>query len=145
MESDKELKIPGSDDVLRPGYQVKLGRFNTTVWTVGFGWYSASGNRPCCGWYLTTDNGKVTKPLQNTDLIDIYVIDIRYVGGEDPHRSIEAIDKEVVDIRLGEDGTEYETAGDAVRAQVAELKKLIPSFDDILCIQGVISKEVHDE
>ena len=99
MESDKELKIPGSDDVLRPGYQVKLGRFNTTVWTVGFGWYSASGNRPCCGWYLTTDEGKVTKPLHSADLTDIYVVEMCYVNGASPHRAIEAIDAEVSDLR----------------------------------------------
>ena len=128
MDESKELPIPGTEDVLRPGYQVKLGRFDTTLWTVGFGWYSASGNRPCCGWYLTADNGRVTKPIHDADLGDIYVINICYLEGKSTHRSIEAIDEEIVDLRLSSDGTKYETSGEAVRSQISHLEGMIENL-----------------
>lgn len=80
MGGDPELQIPGTDDVLKPGYKVKLGRFDTTVWTVGFGWYCVNGNRPCCGWYLTTNEGQTTKALQMSDLNDIYLIEVCYTS-----------------------------------------------------------------
>nr|DAJ50897.1 MAG TPA: hypothetical protein [Caudoviricetes sp.] len=145
MDETKELRIPGTEDVLRPGYTVKLGRFDTTVWTVCFGWYSASGNRPCCGWHLTADEGKVTKPLQNTDLADIYVINLCYVTGDDPHRAIEEIDKEVEDIRKGYNDTEYDSAGEAVRHQIKDIRNDMPSFDKITVIQGVLSKKEEED
>ena len=75
--NDIELKIPGTEEVLKPGYKVKLGRFTELVWTVGFGWYSYGGNRPICGWYLTTDwPTTMTKSLQYPDLTDIYIITV---------------------------------------------------------------------
>lgn len=138
MPTDVELNIPGTDDVLRPGYKVKLGRFKTEVWTVGFGWYSASGNRPCCGWYLTSEDSHVTKPLQSIDLVDIYVLQICYVQGDPSHRSIEAIDQEVIDMRKGVDGTLYDTAGNSLRTQIQDTRDEIPDMDDISSIQGVI-------
>ena len=67
------LLIPGSNHTLQPGYKVKLGRFDSMVWVVGVGWYSWGGNRHVYGWYLT-DTAGVVKPLQLTDLTDIYVI-----------------------------------------------------------------------
>lgn len=75
MVSTTELQIPNTDKILKPGYQVRLGRFNDTLWTVGFGWYAVNGNRPICGWYLSSPSG-VVKSLQSTDLSDIYVIQV---------------------------------------------------------------------
>lgn len=68
-----KLVIPGTDTVLVPGNIVKLHRFDNDSWTVNYGWFSYSGNRPFCGWFLTGYNGYV-KPLQLPDLDDIYLI-----------------------------------------------------------------------
>lgn len=70
------LDIPNSDGVLMSGNRVRLGRFETTIWIVSYGWYSWGGNRPVCGWYLTDsdDPGKV-KPLQLTDLNDLILVE----------------------------------------------------------------------
>ena len=68
------LNVPNSDSIIKPGDIVRLGRFSDKDWTVCFGWYSFGGNRPVCGWYLTSDGGLVTKPLQLPDLDDIYLI-----------------------------------------------------------------------
>lgn len=122
MESNKELLIPGTNQVIRPGYKIKLGRFETTVWSVGFGWYSNAGNRPCCGWYLTSEYDRITKPLQITDLDDVYLVDMCPTE-DDFGRSVEAIDKEILDARLGADGLMYPTLGDAVRTQIANVLK----------------------
>ena len=35
---------------------LKLGRFETTLWTVAYGWYTWGGNRPVCGWYLIDES-----------------------------------------------------------------------------------------
>lgn len=71
-----ELKIPGNNIPLLPGCSVKLGRFESTVWVVSHGWYSWAGNRPVCGWYLTNKyDPSIVKPLQLTDLDDIYVVE----------------------------------------------------------------------
>ena len=70
------LVIPGTDNYIRPGCRIKLGRFETTLWAVSHGWYSWGGNRPVCGWYLTNlDNPTEVKPLQKPDLDDIYIIE----------------------------------------------------------------------
>lgn len=127
MESNRELIIPSTNQVIRPGYKVKLGRFDETVWIVGFGWYSTAGNRPCCGWYLTSEQGKLTKPLQMTDLDDIYLVEIGYTD-IDFGRPVEAIDQEVIDARLGADGVLYSTLGDAIRKQVADILKSCTSI-----------------
>lgn len=70
------LEIPNTNRVLRPGNRVKLGRFQSDMWVVSFGWFSFGGNRPFCGWYLTKDNGLTVKPLQLPDLDDIYIIEM---------------------------------------------------------------------
>lgn len=134
MESNRELLIPDTNQVIRPGYKVKLGRFDTTVWIVGFGWYSTSGNRPCCGWYLTSEQGKLTKPLQMTDLDDIYLVEIGYADA-DFGRPVEAIDQEVIDARLGADGVLYSTLGDSIRTQVANILKSCTSIMPLASIK----------
>lgn len=72
--TDTKLEVPGTNLYLRPGCQVKLGRFESQIWEVQFGWFSFGGNRPFCGWYLSKDNGRTVKPLQLPDLDDIYMI-----------------------------------------------------------------------
>lgn len=75
MYEPMSLTLPDSDMELRAGYQVRLGRFERTVWAVSFGWYSWGGNRPVCGWYLTdVDDPSKLKPLQLTDLDDIIFV-----------------------------------------------------------------------
>ena len=76
MYQDISLDIPHSEEVIRPGNVVRLGRFNTDSWLVKYGWYSFGGNRPVCGWYLEKDGGLVVKPLQLPDLDDIYLIEV---------------------------------------------------------------------
>ena len=71
-----ELFIPETKMSIRPGCRVRLGRFETTVWEVSHGWYSWGGNRPVCGWFLMNmSNPSVVKPLQLTDLDDIYFVE----------------------------------------------------------------------
>lgn len=122
MESNRELIIPGTNQVLRPGYKIKLGRFENSVWLVGFGWYSNGGNRPCCGWYLTSEYDRITKPLQITDLDDVYLVDICYTDN-DFGRPVEEMDKEIVEARLGADGVAYPTLGESIRCQITNLAK----------------------
>lgn len=69
------MQIPGCDYQIESGNIVKLGRFDGERWKVGYGWYSWGGNRPVCGWYLTNVISQTVKPLQFTDLEDIYVIE----------------------------------------------------------------------
>ena len=90
MSNVPELKIPGTDKVLRPGYKVKLKRFSEELWIVGFGWYVADGNRPCNGWYLTSESYDITKPLHADDLYDIYVLQLCYIQDSD-NTSVEEI------------------------------------------------------
>ena len=75
MCKEMTLEIPNTNRVLRPGNRVKLGRFQSDMWVVKYGWFSFGGNRPFCGWYLTKDNGLTVKPLQLPDLDDIYIIE----------------------------------------------------------------------
>lgn len=71
-----ELKIPNTKVTLHEKDKVKLGRFDTVMWRVMHGWYSWGGNRPVCGWYLINiENPKDVKPLQLTDLDDIYILE----------------------------------------------------------------------
>ena len=74
MDNNLFLNMPDSNDIIKPGNIVRLGRFSDKDWTVCFGWYEFGGNRPVCGWYLTADGGSVIKPLQLPDLDDIYLI-----------------------------------------------------------------------
>lgn len=69
------LDIPEYKMVLSPGCKIKLSRFDTTTWVVSHGWFTWGGNRPFCGWYLTNiDDPTEVKPLQKSDLDDIYMI-----------------------------------------------------------------------
>lgn len=71
-----QLPVPGLSKCLYPGDIVKLGRFETTSWRVCYGWFSWGGNRPWCGWHLkNTRDPANLKPLQLTDLDDIYLIE----------------------------------------------------------------------
>ena len=70
-----ELVIPEYNITVVPGSVIKIGRFNRESWVVGYGWYSWGGNRPVCGWYLTNILTQAVKPLQYTDLEDIYIIE----------------------------------------------------------------------
>lgn len=71
------LDVPNLGLYLRPGSRVKLSRFDSTLWVLSHGWYTWGGNRPFCGWYLTNiDDPAVVKPLQATDLDDIYLIEM---------------------------------------------------------------------
>ena len=56
------------------GDEVRLGRYKEETWIVGYNWYHANGNRATLGWYLTSTNtnSPKIKPLQLTDLDDIY-------------------------------------------------------------------------
>lgn len=45
-------------------------------------------------------------------------------------------DAELIDVRIGADGTEYASAGQAVRAQVTALESEIPAVDSTLSAQG---------
>lgn len=75
MFSSVELELPGCKQCIRPGNIVKLGRFDTVQWVVGFGWYTWGGNRPVCGWFLVdSHNADNLKPLQKPDLDDIYFV-----------------------------------------------------------------------
>ena len=69
-----ELIIPDYDITLHEGDTVRLGRFDTETWLVHYGWYAWGGNRPVCGWFLSNTLSQAVKPLQYTDLEDIYLI-----------------------------------------------------------------------
>ena len=69
------LEIPNTNRSLTPGDRVRLGRFESTIWTVCYGWFSFGGNRPFYGWYLSKDEGLTVKPIQLPDLDDIYMIE----------------------------------------------------------------------
>lgn len=69
------IQIPNVGCCIRPGNRVKLGKFKHEIWVVGYGWYTWGGNRPVCGWYLTSEITNEVKPLQMPDLDDIYRID----------------------------------------------------------------------
>lgn len=70
------IDLPNCNNCLRPGDHIKLGRFDHETWVVSYGWYSWGGNRPVLGWYLVSlDRDNTLKPLQQTDLIDIYLIE----------------------------------------------------------------------
>lgn len=68
------LKLPNSDICIHPGDKIKLGRFESTIWIVGYGWFNFDCNRDLCGWYLTDMDKGVIKPLFKTDLDDCYYV-----------------------------------------------------------------------
>jgi hypothetical protein len=70
------LECPEQHLSIIAGSVVRLGRFESIQWMVAYGWYTWGGNRPVCGWYLMqTDAPSTLKPLQATDLDDIYIIE----------------------------------------------------------------------
>ncbi len=75
MDACNCIQIPDCNCCIKPGLNVKLGRFQPVYWIVGYGWYSWGGNRPICGWYLIRCTDNIIKPLQRTDLDDIYVVE----------------------------------------------------------------------
>lgn len=77
LYSQISLDIPGTCYRLYPNNTVKLGRFDTELWIVLFGWYSYGGNREVCGWYLLNKKDpSIIKPLSKPDLADIVIIQI---------------------------------------------------------------------
>lgn len=77
MYDGMRLYVPQLNQNLVPGCRVKLGRFESTVWVVSYGWYSWAENRPVCGWYLQNNfDPSEIKPLQLPDLDDLYFIEI---------------------------------------------------------------------
>lgn len=74
--SKNQLQIPGTQEYIRPGCRIRLGRFSTTTWMVAHDWYSWGGNRPVFGYFLVnTEDSTQIKPLQLTDLQDIYLVE----------------------------------------------------------------------
>lgn len=127
----EELLIPGTDEVLRPGYLVKLSRFDTVFWEVGYGWYSVAENRPVFGWYLSNTSTREVKALQSIDLVDIYVMEIVHQQVEDAPRSIDSINKELIDGRKIAD-KEYESIGELLRQEISSLQERIKDLEDKL-------------
>lgn len=75
--TDKYLTLPDGSNKITEGCKVRLGRFTKTLWEVKFGWVSYGGNRKFCMWYLQNlKDAYEIKPLQDTDLNDIYFIEM---------------------------------------------------------------------
>ena len=127
----EELLIPGTKEVLRPGYLVKLSRFDTVFWEVGYGWYSVAENRPVFGWYLSNTSTRETKALQSIDLVDIYVVEIVHQQIENPPRSVESINDELIDGRKIAD-KEYESIGELIRQELGALQERVKYLEDKL-------------
>lgn len=73
--ANNKLDLPNGKNSIHPGSIVVLGRFSTVRWKVGYGWFKFGGNRAICGWSLTQVNDPTqVKPIQETDLYDIYLI-----------------------------------------------------------------------
>lgn len=71
------LLLPDNETTIKPGNIILLQRFDVDRWKVDFGWYSYEGNRKVCGWYLTKESDpNVVKPILETDLYDIYIIEM---------------------------------------------------------------------
>lgn len=68
------ITIPNTDIDLHEGDVIRLGRFSMCEWIVQYGWYQWGGNRPVCGWSLKNKATDEIKPLQQTDLIDVYFV-----------------------------------------------------------------------
>lgn len=105
------LELPDSNLHIIPGCQVKLGRFDTTIWSVAYGWYTWGGNRPVCGWYLYNTYLSKIKPLQETDLDDIYLIEspsYPYLDNCQPPPSTHGESAYELAVKNGFEGTESE-------------------------------------
>ena len=80
------LTIPNTGIELHEGDVIRIGRFLMTEWIVQYGWYKWGGNRPVCGWSLRSKITDDVKPLQDTDLVDVYFVsyaDVNSQGGGD--------------------------------------------------------------
>lgn len=75
MEIFDYLVIPNSGVKIYPESIVRLNRFSVERWVVHVGWYTWGGNRPVCGWYLTSLDTHTVKPLQLPDLEDMYTVE----------------------------------------------------------------------
>ena len=72
---DIRLDVPNLNMSLHPGDLVRMGRFSSEEWKVGYGWFSFGGNRRICGWFVQSESDTTRiKPIQETDLHDIYMI-----------------------------------------------------------------------
>lgn len=70
------LSLPNINICIYPDDVIVLGRFSAVRWKVSYGWFSYDGNRKICGWSLSqVDNPEVVKPIQDTDLYDVYTIE----------------------------------------------------------------------
>lgn len=70
------IALPHNQGYLHDGDIIKLGRFKKEKWKLSYGWYEFGGNRPFCGWYLTSqDSTHIVRPLQKPDLVDIVFIE----------------------------------------------------------------------
>lgn len=69
------INVPDTYEYITNGDKIRIGRFSHTEWTVHYGWYSFGGNRPICGWYLTSEDYNGNKPLSKADLEDCYMIE----------------------------------------------------------------------
>lgn len=77
MTPDTGLTLDNLGVTIYPRNKVVLGRFSTVSWVVSFGWYSYEGNREIYGWYLYKEKDpSIIKPIQKTDLYDIYVVEV---------------------------------------------------------------------
>ena len=75
-DNDLTLQIPEFRITIRPGSKVKLSRFDSIMWVMSHGWYTWGGNRPFCGWYMyNLEDPTDVRPLQKTDLDDIYLLE----------------------------------------------------------------------
>lgn len=77
MQDNVDMYLPDCKLCIQPGCCVKIGRFDSDIWKVRYGWYTWGGNRPVCGWYLNKLDTETIKPLQLPDLDDIYMIENR--------------------------------------------------------------------
>lgn len=68
------VELPNNSGRLTIGSKVRLSRFSQDVWVVSYGWYAWGNNRRTLGWYFFNTSGQI-KPLQETDLYDIYCIE----------------------------------------------------------------------
>lgn len=76
MCSKLQIAIPHTNEFIRPGYRIRIGRFSNVQWLVLHDWYTWGGNRPVCGWYLVNvQDPNQIKPLQLTDLDDCYLVE----------------------------------------------------------------------
>lgn len=72
-----ELIAPNIPITLHAGDVIKLNRFEDERWTVCCGWFSYGGNKPMNGWYLVSkDKSNRIKPINLSDMDDIYLVDI---------------------------------------------------------------------